>query len=109
MTLKRLFNTPEALALLTARYTASLGSHGISPSDPGIAFGESAAAGILALRHDDGAAVAKNVYLPPNAGSLGVWTPISAAPTAQSLLPGWGAVATWVLRGGSGGRSRVSW
>ena len=66
MTLKRLFDTPEALA----------------------------------LRQDDGAAVAKYVYLPPDAGSVGVWAPISSAPAAQSLLPGWGAVATWVLRSG---------
>ena len=100
-TLKDLFSTPESVALLTARYAASLHDHGISPSDPGLAFGKSVATGILALRKDDGAAVAKYVYLPPNAGALGVWTPTSAAPAAQSLLPGWGAVATWVLRSGS--------
>ena len=87
--------------LLTTRYAASLAAHGISPSDPGLAYGASVADGILALRQNDGAAVAKYVFIPADAGQPGVWTPISSAPTAQSLLPGWGAVAPFVLKSGS--------
>ena len=99
--LTQLFNTPQAIAALTARYTSSLQTHGIAPSDPGPAFGATVAAGIMALRQDDGAATAKYVYLPPNAGSIGVWAPVSSAPAAQSLLPGWGKVTPFVLRSGS--------
>lgn len=99
--LTQLFNTPDAVAALTVRYTSSLQTHAIAPSDPGPAFGASVATAILALRRDDGAAAAKYVYLPPNAGSIGVWAPVSSAPAAQSLLPGWGKVTPFVLRSGS--------
>lgn len=99
--LKDLFNTPASVTALTARYTLSLQNHGIAPSDTGPAFGAAVAAGILALRQNDGAAVAKYVYLPPGAGSIGVWAPVSTAPAAQSLLPGWGNVTPFVLRCGS--------
>jgi hypothetical protein len=40
-------------------------------------------------------------YLPVGAGMIGVWVPLSSAPSAQALLPGWGNVAPWVLRSGS--------
>ena len=99
--LKQLFPAAEAQSLLTGRYSASLQNNGIAPSDPGIAFGAAVAAGILALRQNDGAALAKYVFIPPGAGSIGVWAPVSTAPAAQSLLPGWGAVTTWVLRSGA--------
>lgn len=87
--------------LLASAYTTSLGTHSIAPGDPGLAFGKSVAEGILALRQNDGASVAAYPYLPPNAGAIGVWTPISSAPAAQALLPGWGNVTPWVLRSGS--------
>ena len=99
--LKQLFPAPEAQALLASRYSTSLQNNGIAPSDPGIAFGEAVAAGILALRQNDGAALARYVFIPPGAGSIGVWAPISTAPAAQSLLPGWGAVTPFVLRSGA--------
>ena len=99
--LRQLFPAPEAQALLASRYSTSLQNNGVPPSDPGIAFGATVAAGILALRQDDGAAVAKYVFIPPGAGSIGVWAPVSSAAAAQSLLPGWGAVTTWVLRSGA--------
>jgi len=86
---------------LTTRYAASLEAHDISPSDPGLAFGESVADGILALRQNDGAATAAYPYLPPGAGMIGVWAPVSSAPAAQALLPGWGSVTPFVLRSGS--------
>ena len=86
---------------LSAAYAASLAAHGISAADPGLAVGESVAEGILALRQNDGAALAAHPYAAPGAGTPGVWTPISSAPSAQALLPGWGRVAPWVMRSGS--------
>jgi hypothetical protein len=87
----------QAAALNTAR-TASLASHGLSDTDPGIAFGQAVAAAILAIRANDGAAQAQFAYTAPGAGSPGVWVPLSATP---ALLPGWGNVAPWVLQSGS--------
>ncbi len=86
---------------LTAKYAASLEAHGISPADPGLAFGESVADGILMLRQNDGADAAAYPYVAPGAGMPGVWVPISSAPNAQALLPGWGNVLPFVLRSGS--------
>jgi membrane-associated phospholipid phosphatase len=87
--------------LLATRYASSLAAHGIAPSDSGLAYGASVADAILALRQNDGAAAAAYVFIPSGAGAPGVWTPISSAPTAQSLLPGWGSVTPFVLRSGS--------
>ena len=53
--LKGLFGPSD---FLDAKYAASLAGHGIAVTDPGIAVGQAAAAGILALRQHDGAAVA---------------------------------------------------
>ena len=86
---------------LAASYAASLLAHGISPGDSGLAYGQLVAEGILMLRQDDGAAQAAFPYVPAGAGMPGVWVPMSAAPSAQALLPGWGNVTPWVLRGGS--------
>ena len=77
-----------AAAVSPATYASSLAAHGIASSDPGLAYGASVADGILALRQNDGAAVAAYVFVPPDAGAPGVWAPISSAPAAQSLLPG---------------------
>jgi hypothetical protein len=88
---------------LSDRYAASLAAYGVAPMDPGLAFGKAVAEGILALRHPsiDGSGSARFPYSAPDAGAPGVWTPISAAPAAQALLPGWGAVTPWVLRSAS--------
>ena len=96
--LRGLFGPSE---FLDSRYAASLVEHGIAATDPGIAAGEAAAARILALRQNDGAATAAYPYLPPDAGEIGIWTPISSAPAAQALLPGWGHVTPFVMRSGS--------
>jgi hypothetical protein len=96
--LRGLFGPSE---FLDTRYAAALAEHGIAATDPGIAAGESAAARILALRQNDGAAHAAYPYLPADAGEIGVWTPISSAPAAQALLPGWGDVTPFVMRSGS--------
>jgi hypothetical protein len=88
-------------SFLAQAYAASLSRHGIDPGDPGLAFGEAIADGILALRENDGATAATFPYLPPTAGAPGVWTPMSSAPAAQALLPGWGQVRPWVIRSSS--------
>ena len=86
---------------LTERYNASITATGLTAGDPGLAFGESVAAQIVALRQNDGSASAAHPYAAPGAGLPGVWTPISAAPAAQALLPGWGNVAPFVLHSAS--------
>ena len=94
--LKNLF--PGNDSILDDRYANSLAAHGLSPADPGIAFGSSAAAAILALRVNDHSAEAQFEYNAPGAGDPGVWTRLNNAP---ALLPGWGDVTPFVLRSGS--------
>ena len=85
----------QATALDTAR-AASLAAHEISAGDPGIELGEAIAAEILAIRSDDGAATAQFPYTAPGAGTPGVWMPTGPA---APVLPGWGQVEPWVIRG----------
>jgi len=99
--LKNLFSSPSQVALLDAHYADSLTAHGLSEYDPGIEYGRSAAAAILASRANDLSAQAQYPYTVPGAGTPGVWMPISSAANAQALLPGWGNVTPWVLRSGS--------
>jgi hypothetical protein len=94
--LRSLF-TSQATSLDTF-YGASLAAHGLTENDPGIAYGRSAAAGILALRANDHSAEAQFDYTVPGAGTPGVWVRLNNAP---ALLPGWGNVTPWVLRSGS--------
>jgi len=89
---------PSQSASLDALYSSSLAAHGLSPADPGIEYGQSVAAAILAARANDLAAQAQYDYIVPGAGNPGVWTRINNAP---ALLPGWGNVTPWVLRSGS--------
>jgi len=91
---------PAQASSLDSALSASLAAHGISASDPAIAFGELVADHILASRSDDGAAVAQFLYTAPGAGSPGVWVPTPPANLA-ALLPGWGQVLPWALRTGS--------
>jgi hypothetical protein len=60
-----------------------------------VIFGRSVGDRLLALRQNDGASVAAYAFVPPDAGELGVWTPLG---TQISLLPGWGSVTPFVLR-----------
>lgn len=94
--LKNLF--PGNDVLLDDRYANSLAAHGLSPADPGIAFGSSAAAAILALRANDHSSQAQFDYNAPGAGEPGVWIRLNNAP---ALLPGWGNVTPFILRSGS--------
>ena len=94
--LKNLF--PGNDLLLDDRFANSLAANGLSPADPGIAFGNSAAAAILALRANDQSSQAQFNYNAPGAGNPGVWVRLNNAP---ALLPGWGNVTPFVLRSGS--------
>lgn len=87
----------QAGALDAAR-AASLAARSLTEADPGISVGESAAAGILQARANDGASQASYSYVAPGAGTPGVWVAIGTTP---ALLPGWGNVAPWVIQTGS--------
>jgi hypothetical protein len=89
---------PAQAPALNAVRAASLAARGLSTSDPGVAFGESIAAEIVALRANDGSAQAQFTYSPPTSGMAGGWTLVGSAP---ALLPGWGSVMPWVLPSGS--------
>ena len=86
---------PAQAPALDAARDASLAAHGLTESDPGVAFGEAVAEVILALRSTDGSAQAQFPYTAPGAGTPGVWVPVGPAPP---VLPGWGNVTPWVLR-----------
>ncbi len=85
-------------ASLDAMFLASLAANSLSVDDPGIAYGRSAAAAILATRANDGSATAQFNHRARRAGLPGVWVPLTSAP---ALLPGWGNVTPWVLTSGS--------
>ena len=91
--LKNLF--PGNDMMLDQLYANSLTAHGLTPADPGISFGSSAAAAILAVRANDHASEAQFPYDAPGAGTPGVWVRLNNAP---ALLPGWGNVSPFVLR-----------
>lgn len=84
----------QTQALREAR-AASLASHGLTDTDPGVAFGEAVADVILAVRSNDGSVRAQFRYTAPGSGTPGVWVAVGAAPP---VLPGWGNVTPWVLR-----------
>ena len=86
---------PAQAPALSAARAASLATHGLAESEPGVAFGEAVAEVILALRSTDGSAQAQFPYTAPGAGYPGVWVAPGATP---ALLPGWGRVTPWVLR-----------
>ncbi|AMY09524.1 PAP2 superfamily protein [Luteitalea pratensis] len=89
---------PAREGALNDLLASSLATHGVSEFDPGLAFGQSVAATILARRATDNAAAAQFDYTAPGAGAAGVWTALGNTP---ALLPGWGNVTPWVLRSGS--------
>ena len=94
--LKTLF--PGNDVMLDGHYANSIALLGLSPLDPGLEFGRSAATAILALRANDHSAQAQFDYNAPGAGDPGVWVRLNNAP---ALLPGWGDVTPFVLRSGS--------
>ena len=94
--LKNLFSGNDSM--LDLQYVNSLAAHGLALDDPGIDFGRSAAAAILAVRANDHSAQAQFAYDAPNAGQPGVWVRLN---NAAALLPGWGNVTPFVLRSAS--------
>ena len=62
-------NQPIQVSNLNMLYFASLAAHGQSDSDPGVAYGRSAAAAILAARANDNSAQAQFNYTAPGAGA----------------------------------------
>lgn len=94
--LKNLF--PGSIGELDSQFVISLTVHGLSLSDPGIEFGRSAAAAILAARSNDHSGEAQFPYDAPGAGNPGVWVRLNNAP---ALLPGWGNVTPFVIRSAS--------
>jgi hypothetical protein len=97
---------PSQSAALDADYAAALAQYGIGPSDAGLVVGVAAAQRVLDLRAIDGASLAQFPYTAPGAGAPGVWVPTPPA-FAPALVPGWGNVATWVVREGSQFRPEV--
>jgi hypothetical protein len=84
----------QASAFSTAR-EASLAAHGLTESDPGVAFGEAVAEVILAVRSADGSGLAQFSYTAPGAGLPAVWVSVGDAP---AVVPGWRSVTPWVLQ-----------
>ena len=91
--LKQLF--PGNDMVLDERYANSLAAHDLLPDNPGISFGHSAAAAILAVRANDHSSEAQFAYDAPGAGAPGVWVRMN---NAAALLPGWGNVTPFVMR-----------
>lgn len=91
-----LFTSAQCDALLGI-YLNSLAAHGLSPDDPGVAYGMSAAQAILDARANDRSGQAQFGFDPLSL-LPGIWHP-RAGQTA--LRPGWGAVTPFVLRSGS--------
>jgi hypothetical protein len=86
---------PAQASTFGAARAAALAAHGLTESDPGVAFGEAVADMVLALRSTDGSAQAQFPYTAPGAGEPGVWVSVGAVP---AVLPGWGNVTPWVVR-----------
>ncbi|MFN2513556.1 MAG: vanadium-dependent haloperoxidase [Pyrinomonadaceae bacterium] len=88
---------PAQTASLELTYQTYLANNGLSPMDPGVAVGATAAAGIIALRANDG-----SFPIPPPPPFIGgtdpgVWRPTLPA-FAPMLAPWLGAVTPFTLR-----------
>jgi hypothetical protein len=87
---------PLQAAALDMAYHDYLTSHGLAENDPGVAVGQEAAAGIIALRASDGSFP---LNAPPYLGSneIGLWrpTPSYLPGTPPSLAPGF---APWLAK-----------
>ena len=94
--LRNLF--PAHVGTLDPMFLASLAAHDLTVGDPGVGYGQSAAAAVLANRAADGSGVAQYPYTAPGAGLPGVFVPPTVLP---ALLAGWGDVATWSMRNGA--------
>lgn len=88
---------PTQAAALDVTYQNYLTANGILPTDPGLAVGARAAAGIIALRSCDGAF--PNPAPPPFVGGtgIGVWRPTPPANSAMNPGPWLGGVTPFLL------------
>ena len=105
---------PAQAMFLDATYAQYLLNHSIAPNDPGVAVGATAAAGIIALRANDG-------RFPPNqvpfvgATELGKWRPTEsfigtppAPPSFAPMLTPWVAnVTPFTLKSGDQWRAKA--
>jgi hypothetical protein len=89
---------PDQTASLDTTYHDYLASNGLAEDDPGVAVGQKAAAGIIALRANDGSFP---VNFPPFTGGTdpGVWRPTPSylpgpPPTLSPMLAPWLATVT---------------
>lgn len=98
---------PGQAASLDTTYHDYLAAHGLAEDDPGVRAGELAAAGILALRANDGRV--PNPLPPPFIGGTapGVWRPTPSnppegpPPSGAPMLTSWlGAVPPFTLKSG---------
>jgi hypothetical protein len=89
---------PSQCSNLNTMFLLSLTNHGLSPSDPGVPYGMTAAQDVLDFRATDGASVAQFPWNGPNL-LPGTFRLLPTQPNA--LLPGWGAVTPFVLKTGS--------
>jgi PAP2 superfamily len=97
------FPSPPLIASLDATYHTYLFDHGLAEDDPGVAVGQQAAAGIIALRANDGSFPAN---FPDFVGgnNPGDWRPTTSylpgpPPSGAAMLAPWlGAVTPFTLK-----------
>jgi hypothetical protein len=105
---------PAQTTFLDATYAQYLVNHGIAPDDPGVAVGATAAAGIIALRTDDGRFPPNQVPFTGGLG-LGEWRPTEsfigtppAPPSFAPMLTPWLAnVTPFTLKSGDQWRAKA--
>ena len=103
---------PPQSASLDAAYRDYLAKKGLAESDPGVGVGQTAAAGILALRANDGRV--PNPLPPPFTGDTasGVWRPTTSyqptpPPSGAPMATPWlGAVPCFTLQSGDQFRAK---
>lgn len=97
---------PEALARVQADYDSALAgvADGLA-KDAGIAVGQAAAEAIINLRADDGDDTLFLDFAYPQGTELGQWRFTAGAPLA--VVPGWGEVTPFVLKGADQFRPRA--
>ena len=103
---------PAQSASLETTYRDYLAKKGLAESDPGVAVGQTAAAGILALRANDGRV--PNPLPPPFTGdtATGVWRPTTSyqpppPPSGAPMATPWlGAVPCFTLQNGDQFRAK---
>jgi hypothetical protein len=95
--LDALFTDPGARQTIRARYDEQAARIADGPAKAaGVAFGQSVAAALLALRANDGAAAAMTTPH-PDGTEPGQWRRTASG---EPMAPGWGNVTPWAMRTG---------